>query len=91
MPEYTHVFDGKTMKIDTRTGTVVLGNVIFHAPSTLESEDCFMTYTPVPLNRFRTVDFSRVVRWQLLDEGRCLAIDPAGWNCVFFTQSSSSE
>ena len=72
--------DGNNLIIDTNTGCALFNGKAFGRPCT--HEGTFMR--AIPLELFRTIDFSQIRRVNTISNGTGLAVEPAGWNTVFF-------
>jgi hypothetical protein len=75
--------DGEVLVVNTTTGVATYKGVNYSHPCTLEAEDGEVFYKAIPLALFETIDFSRIIKAQTLNDGEILCIDPAAWNHVF--------
>ncbi len=76
--------DQNRLSINSNTGVVSFNGKLYKNPRTLEAENDNLFHRPIPLELFKTIDFSQIESVHILTEGYQLAVKPVGWTTVFF-------
>jgi hypothetical protein len=72
--------DPNSLLIDANTGVALFNGKTYDRPCTLDG----MFTCPISLELFKRIDFSEIRRVSTITNGTYLAVEPAGWNTVFF-------
>lgn len=76
--------DPNSLLIDANTGVALFNGKTYDRPCTLDAENGSIFHRPISLELFKRIDFSEIRRVSTISNGTGLAVEPAGWNTVFF-------